>query len=146
MHFLERVESYVRRGQLREKIKIGSIEALSRGITFEGTNLYIFSEKQYLMYGRQVFRQTLQRRIDDLTLRQERKNIKYLEYIKELEQLKDNFEMMRLKDEIKNTVETYRERAQQIELNYSRYLKIKGILGTVLKNSGISIQTISDLK
>jgi hypothetical protein len=63
VHFLERVESYVRRGQLREKIKIGSIEALSRGITFEGTNLYIFSEKQYLMYGREVFRQTLQRRI-----------------------------------------------------------------------------------
>jgi hypothetical protein len=54
--------------------------------------------------------------------------------------------MMRLKDEIKNTVETYRERVQQIELNYSRYLKIKGILGTVLKNSGISIQTLSDLK
>lgn len=43
------------------------------------------------MYGREVFRQTLQRRIEELSLRQERKNIKYLEYIKELEQLKDNF-------------------------------------------------------
>jgi hypothetical protein len=33
-----------------------------------------------------------------LGLRQERKAIKYQEYIKELEQLKDNFEMMKLKD------------------------------------------------
>lgn len=98
------------------------------------------------MYGREVFREALARRIDQLSLKQERKAIKYEEYIKELDQLKDNFEMMRLKDEIKNTVETYRERLQQVELNYSRYLKIKGILGTVLKNSGISIQTLADLK
>jgi hypothetical protein len=82
VHFLERVESYVRRGQVREKIKIGSIDALSRGISFQGTNLYIFSEKQYLMYGREVFRETLSRRIQELPLRQERKSIKYSEYIK----------------------------------------------------------------
>lgn len=54
--------------------------------------------------------------------------------------------MMKLKDQIKDTVDLYRERVAQVELNYSRYLKIKGILGTVLKNSGINIQTLSDLK
>lgn len=41
---------------MREKIKIGSIEGMARGISFEGTNIYVFSEKQYTMYGREVFR------------------------------------------------------------------------------------------
>lgn len=54
--------------------------------------------------------------------------------------------MMKLKDEIKETVDVYRDRVSQIELNYSRYLKIKGILGSVLKNSGINIQSLTDLK
>jgi hypothetical protein len=54
--------------------------------------------------------------------------------------------MMKLKDEIKQTVEVYREKVAHIELNYSRYLKIKAILGGVLKNSGINIQTLSDLR
>lgn len=67
---------------MREKIKIGSIEGMARGISFEGTNIYVFSEKQYTMYGREVFRETLSRRVRELSLRQERKLIKYGEYIK----------------------------------------------------------------
>lgn len=60
--------------------------------------------------------------------------------------MKDNFEMMKLKDEIKQTVDQYKDKVAQVELNYSRYLKIKGILGAVLKNSGINIHTLADLK
>jgi len=70
VHFLERVESYVRNGKVKEKIKISSIDAMSKGVAFEGTNLYIFSEKQYLMYGKAVFRDSLMKRIKDLSLRQ----------------------------------------------------------------------------
>lgn len=54
--------------------------------------------------------------------------------------------MMKLKDEIKQTVDQYKDKVAQVELNYSRYLKIKGILGGVLKNSGISIHSLADLK
>lgn len=74
----------MRNGKVKEKIKISSIESMSKGIIFEGTNLYIFSEKQYLMYGKDVFRESLLKRIKDLRLRQERKSIKYEEYIREL--------------------------------------------------------------
>ena len=119
---------------------------MSRGIGFEGCNLYIFSEQQYVMYGREVFRESLLKRIAALDEKQERKAIKYAESIKELEQLKDNFEMMKLKDEIKDTVDYFREKTSQLELNHSRYLKVKGILGNVLANSGINIQSLGDLK
>lgn len=71
---------------------------MSRGLSFEGANLYIFSEKQFMMYGREVFRQSLQKRIVELDLKQEQKIIKYEEYLKELQQLKDNFAMIKLKD------------------------------------------------
>lgn len=54
--------------------------------------------------------------------------------------------MMKLKDEIKETVERYSEKVNNLEFNYSRYLNIKAILGRVLKNSGIEIQSISNLK
>lgn len=63
VHFLERIESYVRGNKVESKIKIGSIEAMSRGIVFEGANIYIFSEKQYMMYGKEIFRETLKKRI-----------------------------------------------------------------------------------
>lgn len=43
---------------------------MSKGVAFEGTNLYIFSEKQYLMYGKGVFRDLLMKRIKELSLRQ----------------------------------------------------------------------------
>lgn len=84
VHFLERVDGYVRGGRVREKLKISSIDDMSRGIEFGGTNLYIFSEKQYLMYGKNVFRESLLRRIQEIGLKQERKGIKYVEYIREL--------------------------------------------------------------
>ena len=54
--------------------------------------------------------------------------------------------MMKLKDEIKGIVEEFRDKVQQYELNYSRYIKIKATLANVLKQSGISIQTLNDLK
>ena len=57
---------------------------MGKGVAFEGTNLYIFSEKQYLMYGKTVFRDSLMKRIKELSLRQERKTIKYEEYFREL--------------------------------------------------------------
>ena len=34
VHFLERVESYVRNGKVKEKIKISSIDAMSKGVAF----------------------------------------------------------------------------------------------------------------
>jgi hypothetical protein len=72
--------------------------------------------------------------------------IKYEEYMKELQLLKDNLAMIKLKNEIKDTVDNFKDRVAQLELNHSRYLKIKGILGSILTNSGISIQNLQDLK
>ena len=72
--------------------------------------------------------------------------IKYSEYIRELEQLKDNFQMIKLKDEIKHTVENYRGKTEELEFNHLRYLKIKSILENVLKNSCIDIKSVRDLK
>ena len=46
--------------------------------------MYIFGEKQYEMYGKKVFRESVQRRIEELSLREERKGIKYGEYVREL--------------------------------------------------------------
>ena len=53
---------------------------------------------------------------------------------------------MKLKDEINTTVQTFREKVNELQINYSRCLKIKVILDNILKNAGIHIQSINDLK
>ena len=60
--------------------------------------------------------------------------------------MKDNFQMMKLKDEIQSTVEHYKEKVGELQLNSARYLKAKSILSSILISSGIDIQSIRDLK
>lgn len=67
-----------------------------------------------MMYGREVFRESLQKRIKELDLKEQQKIIKYEEYLKELQQLKDNFAMIKLKDEIKDTVDNFKEKVGQL--------------------------------
>lgn len=55
VHFLQRVRSDQKREIFSEKFKIGDLEKLSKGVSFDGINLYIISEKYYMMYGHDLF-------------------------------------------------------------------------------------------
>lgn len=51
-----------------------------------------------MMYQKEIFRNILHQKIDELSFKEERKVLKYNEYLKELEELKDNFQMIQLKN------------------------------------------------
>jgi hypothetical protein len=59
--------------------------------------------------------------------------------------LKDNIEMVRLKDELKDKVTDFSNKVQDLELIYTRLLKTRSVLGNILTSSGIMIRTLGDL-
>ena len=73
VHFAERVQQYQKLEKYPKKLKIGDIMKLSKGISFNDTNLYIISEKYYLMYGHEFFYKSMEKKIDTLPLQLERK-------------------------------------------------------------------------
>lgn len=51
VHFSQRIKQYQHLEKYPKKLKIGNLSKLAKGLNFNGTNLYIISEKYYLMYG-----------------------------------------------------------------------------------------------
>ncbi len=60
------------------------LELLAQGIGIQGTNLYIFSEKQYMMYGKDIFLKNTLSSVEQLADKHKRKAILYNQYLKEL--------------------------------------------------------------
>lgn len=99
VHFLERVGMYRRAHLMNEKLKIGSLDDISEGISFNGTNLYIFSEKKYVMYRKPMFRETIKKKMDEIIRACNFKEQKYEEYFEEIK-IEDSSNAEELKDQL----------------------------------------------
>jgi hypothetical protein len=69
---------------LDTKLKLGMLDILSQGVGIQGTNLYIFSEKQYMMYGKDIFLRNTLSAIETISDKHNRKALLYNHYLKEL--------------------------------------------------------------
>lgn len=65
VHFLQRIEQYDKTGKYKTKLKIGDLDKLSTGVIFSGANLYVLSEKYYLMYGHDIFYNNVMKKVKD---------------------------------------------------------------------------------
>ena len=55
VHFSQRIKQYQNEERYPKKLKIGNLNKLAQGLNFNGVNLYVISEKYYLMYGHDFF-------------------------------------------------------------------------------------------
>lgn len=145
VHFLQRVEQYEKLQKLGTKLKIGDLQKLSRGVKFGGVNLYVVSEKYYLMYGHDIFYGNIEKKVEGLPRQIERKEIKYEESFRSLNTLKDNHRFLYLKKLLSEQTKDVEEKYRNLEGIVNRYSKARNTLVEILKESGIKINGLKDL-